>query len=52
MSQGGSSMIANWVIAGLLLVMSHQARKPVAPVTEDPDPDREKTQHVPAGGSA
>ncbi|MGO4958191.1 FtsW/RodA/SpoVE family cell cycle protein [Luteococcus sp. Sow4_B9] len=31
MSQGGSSMIANWVIVAVLLVISHQARRP--PVT-------------------
>lgn len=59
MSQGGSSMIANWVIAGMLLVISHQARKPVAPVATDPNPDEEKTAHValphvsqPQGGGA
>ncbi|WP_394274905.1 FtsW/RodA/SpoVE family cell cycle protein [Luteococcus sp.] len=31
MSQGGSSMVANWVIIAILLVISHQARRP--PVT-------------------
>ncbi|GAB3706299.1 FtsW/RodA/SpoVE family cell cycle protein [Mariniluteicoccus flavus] len=35
MSQGGSSLVANWVIAGLMLVISHQARKPVASVTSE-----------------
>lgn len=35
MSQGGSSLIANWVLMGLLMVISHQARKPVVQVTED-----------------
>lgn len=30
MSQGGSSMVVNWMIVGLLLVVSHQVRKPVA----------------------
>jgi cell division protein FtsW (lipid II flippase) len=34
MSQGGSSMIANWVIIGLLLVISHQVRKPIATTTD------------------
>ena len=34
MSQGGSSMIANWVIVALLLVISHQVRKPVAATDE------------------
>ena len=28
MSQGGSSMIANWMIIGILLVISHRARMP------------------------
>ncbi|GAA1394022.1 FtsW/RodA/SpoVE family cell cycle protein [Luteococcus peritonei] len=28
MSQGGSSMISNWVIVAVLLVISHQARRP------------------------
>jgi cell division protein FtsW (lipid II flippase) len=35
MSQGGSSLVANWALVGLLMVISHQARKPVAKVTED-----------------
>jgi cell division protein FtsW (lipid II flippase) len=30
MSQGGSSLIANWVVIGLLLVISHQVRRPLA----------------------
>lgn len=30
MSQGGSSMIANWMIIGVLLVISHRARMPQA----------------------
>ena len=34
MSQGGSSLICNWVVAGLLLVISHHVRKPVATVTD------------------
>ena len=28
LSQGGSSMIANWILIALLLIISHQARKP------------------------
>ncbi len=28
MSQGGSSLIANWIIVAILLVISHQARRP------------------------
>jgi cell division protein FtsW (lipid II flippase) len=35
MSQGGSSLIANWVVIGLLLVISHQVRKPPATVIPD-----------------
>lgn len=30
MSQGGTSMVVNWLILGLLLVISHHARKPMA----------------------
>ena len=37
MSQGGSSMVINWVIIAILLVISHQARRPRRP---DPVPDR------------
>jgi cell division protein FtsW (lipid II flippase) len=28
LSQGGSSMVTNWILAALLLIVSHQARKP------------------------
>lgn len=51
MSQGGSSLVCNWIVVALLLVVSHQARKPV--VTVAPlDPDAETTQLVraPAAG--
>ncbi|SDS61487.1 FtsW/RodA/SpoVE family cell cycle protein [Microlunatus soli] len=34
MSQGGSSLIANWVVMGLLLIISHQVRRPVATAEE------------------
>ena len=34
LSQGGSSLVCNWIVAGLLLVISHHARKPVPTVTE------------------
>lgn len=34
MSQGGSSLIANWVVMGLLLLISHQVRKPVVTTDE------------------
>ena len=30
MSQGGSSMISNWIIVALLLLVSHRARMPQA----------------------
>lgn len=48
LSQGGSSLICNWVLVGLLLVISHQFRKPVATVPEI-DPDTERTQLIPGG---
>ncbi len=35
MSQGGSSMVSNWVIAALMLIISHQTRRPVRPMTPD-----------------
>ncbi len=46
MSQGGSSMIANWVIVALLLVISHQTRKPAATLVSG-SPDNEETQLIP-----
>jgi cell division protein FtsW (lipid II flippase) len=46
MSQGGSSLISNWVVAGLLLVISHQARKPIATLDDAPSPDAETTQLI------
>src|SRR3712207_3771185 len=33
MSQGGSSLISNWIVVALLLVVSHQVRKPAVRVT-------------------
>lgn len=34
MSQGGSSLVANWVTMGLLLIITHHVRSPVAPAAE------------------
>jgi cell division protein FtsW (lipid II flippase) len=48
MSQGGSSLVCNWIVAGLLLVISHQVRKPAATITPI-NPDAEQTQLVKAG---
>jgi cell division protein FtsW (lipid II flippase) len=48
MSQGGSSLVSNWIVAGLLLVISHQVRKPAATVAPI-NPDVEQTQLVKAG---
>ena len=45
MSQGGSSLVCNWIVVALLLVVSHQARKPVVTVAAL-DPDAETTQLV------
>lgn len=49
MSQGGSSMISNWVIIAVLLVISNQARRP--PVTALPrtdlDLEDEDTMRIP-----
>ncbi len=45
LSQGGSSLICNWILIGLLMVISHQFRKPVATIPEI-DPDTERTQLI------
>ncbi|WP_375424306.1 FtsW/RodA/SpoVE family cell cycle protein [uncultured Friedmanniella sp.] len=48
MSQGGSSLICNWIVVGLLLVISHHVRKPV--VTVSPlGADAETTELVRVG---
>jgi len=44
MSQGGSSLVSNWIVVGLLMVISHHARKPIA--TLDDSPDAQTTQIV------
>jgi cell division protein FtsW (lipid II flippase) len=36
MSQGGSSLVANWVMIGLLLVITHQVRRPAAVIAAMP----------------
>ncbi len=37
MSQGGSSMVANWLVMAIMLLVSHDARRPVAVVANGPD---------------
>lgn len=53
MSQGGSSLVANWVMIGLLLVITHQVRSPVVAA---PEPvqwlEAETTQMIPVGAGA
>jgi cell division protein FtsW (lipid II flippase) len=34
LSQGGSSLICNWIVAGLLLVISHHVRKPIITIPD------------------
>ena len=51
MSQGGSSLVSNWVVIALLLVISHQVRKPVVTVTPL-DPDAQTTQLMKASMTA
>ena len=53
MSQGGSSLVANWVMVGLLLVITHQVRSPAVQASE---PEQwlgaETTQMIPVGAGA
>jgi cell division protein FtsW (lipid II flippase) len=43
LSQGGSSLICNWIVAGLLLVISHHVRKPIVTI---PDLSSEQTTEL------
>lgn len=55
LAYGGSSLVANWMIVGLLLRISDSARRP-APTAARPEHDTSATQVVsmpgPAGGAA
>jgi cell division protein FtsW (lipid II flippase) len=37
MSQGGSSMVANWLVMAVMLLVSHEARRPVAVRVDEGD---------------
>jgi cell division protein FtsW (lipid II flippase) len=53
MSQGGSSLVANWLMAGLLLVITHQVRSPVLDPAEPQQwLEAETTQLIPVGAGA
>ena len=43
LSRGGSSLVANWAIAAILMVVSHQARRPVVEFEPFVDLDVEQT---------
>ncbi|MGH4029960.1 FtsW/RodA/SpoVE family cell cycle protein [Actinomycetota bacterium Odt1-20B] len=46
LAQGGSSMVANWLIVAILLVISHEARRPQAePTGEEPAAAAAPTPH-------
>nr|WP_076387907.1 FtsW/RodA/SpoVE family cell cycle protein [Vaginimicrobium propionicum] len=47
-SQGGSSLVCNWVIIGIIMVISHCARRPKQPISVEPiaDLEDEKTQLI------
>jgi hypothetical protein len=50
MSQGGSSMVANWLVMAIMLLVSHDARRPVAVTVDGPDVaslSSEATQVIP-----
>jgi cell division protein FtsW (lipid II flippase) len=48
LAAGGSSLLANWIIVGLLLMISHTARGPVdtTPLPPGQDPDAQETAPV------
>ncbi len=50
MSQGGSSLVANWVLVALMLIVSHQVRRPMAaePAEEVVSLAKDATQLIPA----
>jgi cell division protein FtsW (lipid II flippase) len=46
LSRGGSSLLANWVVIGLLVVISNQARRPVPVFEPFVDLDAEQTAFI------
>ena len=46
LSYGGSSLVANWAIIGLILRISDQARRPPPLLDDSGSPDSEDTQVV------
>ena len=54
MSQGGSSLVANWIIVAIIMIVSHRNRKPdddfVATVPADPQAQN-VTAVIPNGGT-
>jgi cell division protein FtsW (lipid II flippase) len=51
MSQGGSSLVANWAIVAVLLVISHEGRRPLpAPAPVMADLTSEATMQLPQVG--
>lgn len=54
MSQGGSSLVANWIMVALLLVVTHQVRRPAVSVATVPVASLEgdTTELIPVGSLA
>jgi hypothetical protein len=52
LAAGGSSLLANWIIVGLLLMISHTARGPVdtTPLQPGSTPESKKTGPATAAG--
>ena len=46
MSQGGSSLVSNWILIGLLMVISHRGRMPQAATATPTELENERTELI------
>jgi hypothetical protein len=52
LAAGGSSLLANWIIVGLLLMISHTARRPVDTTPLPPGQEPGAGKNLPAAPSS